>query len=108
MTLCEFCGEEFEYYPSKKEGLYCPTCVEAKNWRDPPVINEGDHPRWSGGKVEVDCAICDRTIERYPSHINGEVTLCSNECRYDWLSEAFTGEGHPNWKGGDTGNYGPG
>ncbi|MEF8784458.1 MAG: HNH endonuclease [Haloarculaceae archaeon] len=88
--------------------MYCPSCVETEDWRDPPIIREDDHPRWNGGKVEVDCAVCDKTVERYPSHINGEATLCSDECRYDWLSETFTGDGHPNWKGGDTGNYGPG
>lgn len=36
------------------------------------------------------------------------MSFAGSECRYDWFSERFTGEGHPNWKGGDTGNYGPG
>jgi len=40
--------------------------------------------------------------------INGEVTLCSRECHASWLSEQFTGEGHPNWEGGTVGPYGKG
>jgi ribosomal protein L37AE/L43A len=66
-----------------------------------------DHPRWSGGKAAYDCAACGETVERYPSR-TGEVTTCDEGCRAEWLSEAFTGEGHPNWEGGDVGPYGPG
>lgn len=36
------------------------------------------------------------------------MSLCSNECRATWLSEAFTGDGHPNWKGGGNTPYGKG
>jgi len=107
-TSCERCGESFEYYPSEKEGLYCSECVETKNWRNPPVIKGDNHPRWNGGKLTIECAICEETVERYPSHVYGEVTFCSDECQHNWLSEEFTGEGHPNWEGGDVGNYGPG
>jgi 5-methylcytosine-specific restriction endonuclease McrA len=107
-TECELCGTAFEYYPSEKEGLYCRECVDGADWRDPPAVEGTDHPRWKGGKVEVECAVCGEPIERYPSHLTGEVSLCSDECRYDWLSETFTGEGHPNWEGGPTGSYGPG
>lgn len=34
--------------------------------------------------------------------------MCSNECRAAWLSDEYSGEGHPNWSGGPTGAYGPG
>ncbi|MFD1586271.1 HNH endonuclease [Halorientalis brevis] len=37
-----------------------------------------------------------------------DVIVCSEECRKQWLSEAFTGEGHPNWKGGGSPSYGKG
>ncbi|WP_242401910.1 HNH endonuclease [Halorhabdus tiamatea] len=40
--------------------------------------------------------------------MDSEVTLCSPDCRHEWLSDAFSGDGHPNWRGGDTGNYGQG
>lgn len=36
----------------------------------------------------------------YPSEVEGEAVLCSKECQNEWVSEAFTGDGHPNWAGG--------
>lgn len=107
-TDCEICGEKFDYYPSEKPGKYCPTCVETENWRHQPEISGEDHPRWSGGIQEHKCDVCGDTFERHPNNITGKVAVCSRDCQYDWLSEAFTGDGHPNWKGGDTGSYGPG
>ncbi|WP_136717522.1 HNH endonuclease [Halorientalis salina] len=107
-TECDICDVEFEYYPSEKAGLYCPDCVENGQWRDPPVLEGENHPCWNGGKTELDCAICGEAISRYPSNVTGEVTLCSDDCRSEWLSEAFTGEGHPNWEGGGNGAYGKG
>jgi endogenous inhibitor of DNA gyrase (YacG/DUF329 family) len=107
-TTCEICGTSFEYYPSNKEGLYCSDCVESEEWRHKRDIKGERNPRWSGGKRELDCETCGETVERRPWNITGEATFCSDECQYEWLSEAFTGEGHPNWEGGDTGNYGKG
>ena len=107
-TECELCGAEFEYYPSEKEGLYCATCVEEADWRTPPSLDGEENPRWPGGKVELDCTICDETVERYPSNVTGEVTFCGDDCRSDWLSEEFHESGHPNWKGGGNGSYGKG
>jgi len=40
--------------------------------------------------------------------LNSEHVFCSTECQSEWLSETFTGEGHPNWKGGGSANYGRG
>lgn len=106
-TSCELCGDSFEYYPSAKEGLYCSSCVENESWRDPPELEGSDHPRWNGGKVTVDCDVCGDSVERYPSDVD-EVVCCSEDCRGRWLSEAFTGEGHPNWAGGGNEAYGQG
>jgi len=105
---CEICGERFEYYESEKPGLYCPECVENEQWRDPPVITGSDHPRWNGGKLTVPCDECGATVERYPNEITSGVTFCSPECHASWLSDAFTGDGHPNWEGGTVGPYGKG
>jgi quercetin dioxygenase-like cupin family protein/5-methylcytosine-specific restriction endonuclease McrA len=54
----------------------------------------------------VDCVVCGTTVERAPNSLTGDRVFCSDECHYDWLSAAFTGEGHPNWAGGDVGPYG--
>jgi 5-methylcytosine-specific restriction endonuclease McrA len=55
----------------------------------------------------MECEICGTRISRYPSGF-GEVVLCGDECRAGWLSDAFTGKGHPNWKGGGSELYGQG
>jgi len=107
-TKCKLCSESFEYYPSEKEGLYCPDCVETESWQSQPPLGGSNNPRWKGGKLELECAACKATVERYPSDVTGEVAVCGRDCLSDWLSEEFTGEGHPNWEGGDIGNYGPG
>lgn len=108
MTTCEICDSEFEYYPSDKDGVYCPECVETEDWRPTQDISGENNPRWNGGKLTVECETCEEPIERYPSNITGEVSFCSIDCRKSWLSNEFTGEGHPNWEGGGTGPYGPG
>jgi len=104
---CELCGAAFEFYPSDKSGRYCPDCVDSRTWQKPPVATEADNPRWKGGKRDVDCVVCGTTVERYPSNI-GTVTVCGEKCRREWLSETFSGSGHPNWKGGGNGSYGAG
>lgn len=107
-TECKICSTEFQYYPSEKEGVYCSTCVENEAWRHDRDIRGERNPRWSGGKRTVSCDRCDHAVERYPGRLRSEHVFCSAECQHEWLSEAFTGEGHPNWKGGSNPNYGRG
>jgi hypothetical protein len=49
---------------------------------------------------------CERCGEQFFS--DRPRKYCSDDCRADWLSEAYTGEGHPNYDGGPTGPYGEG
>jgi hypothetical protein len=107
-AACEICGTVFEYYPSEKEGLYCAECVENEAWRDPPACEGKENPRWNGGRIELSCAVCGASISRHPWNITGSVSVCGDACRGEWLSEEFTGEGHPNWKGGGNWPYGQG
>lgn len=107
-TECEICGAEFTYYPSEKPGYYCSTCVGQRNWRHRPDVRGADNPRWKSGTLELQCDICDETFERHPSNVEGEMTFCGRECQHEWLSDAFTGDGHPNWKGGGNEAYGKG
>jgi hypothetical protein len=107
-TTCEICGATFAYYPSEKEGLYCSECVVDEPWRDPPELKGSENPRWKGGTVELSCVVCGETISRHPWNVTGSVSVCSDACRGEWLSEEFSGEGHPNWNGGETGPYGKG
>lgn len=105
---CEICGTAFEYYPSEKKGLYCGTCVEEEHWHHVPDVSGEAHPRWSGGDQELECDQCGARFVRGQQDIASEDTLCSRDCQYAWLSDAFTGDGHPNWKGGGDANYGKG
>lgn len=98
----------FEYYPSEKPGEFCANCVENEPWRHVREIERDENPRWNGGKLTLSCDVCDGTVERHPSAISGEATLCDRECFEAWLSDEFTGEGHPNWRGGGNESYGPG
>lgn len=107
VTECTICGNQFGYYPSNKPGLFCSTCVEEEQWQTAPELYGPDNPRWKGGKVAIECHSCGTTVRRYPSGINDHV-FCSDECRGAWLSEAYTGVGHPNWKGGGNESYGAG
>jgi hypothetical protein len=104
---CKICGSSFEFYPSSKPGYYCGECVHDELWQTPPGLSGPDHPRWSGGKLEATCDVCGSTFRRRRSALEkGSATLCSRECHSQWLSDAFTGEGHPNWKGGGNEAYG--
>lgn len=105
-TNCEICEEEFEYCPSEKPGKFCGTCVETESWRHSREIEKENDPRWKGGKLILSCEVCDVTVERHPSEVTGEATLCSRDCLKDWVSDAFTGDGHPNWCGGGNEAYG--
>ncbi|WP_247729723.1 HNH endonuclease [Halovivax limisalsi] len=88
--------------------MYCAECVETVDWREVTPATGADHHRWNGGKLELECTVCAEPVERYPSNVSGEAVLCSEVCRRTWLSESFTGEGHPNWKGGGNEPYGEG
>jgi len=107
ITICDICGQEFEYYPSDKQGRYCPTCVESEQWRSPPSASGSDHPQWNGGKRTVSCNACGDEIERWPNRINGR-TFCDVDCQGEWLSEHFVGTDHPNWQENEKIAYGPG
>ena len=107
-TACEICGETFEFWPSEKPGLYCRECVKGEKWRHKRNITGERNPRWNGGKQTAECDVCEKQIKRRPSQLRADHVFCSDECQYEWLSETFTGEGHPNWKGGTNANYGRG
>jgi 5-methylcytosine-specific restriction endonuclease McrA len=107
-TECMICGETFEYYPSEKPGRFCSTCVATEQWQTPPGLSGPDHPHWSGGKIEASCEVCGATVRRNRSALKNKTVLCSRECQSVWFSETYTGENHPNWKGGGNEAYGKG
>jgi len=96
---CVRCGSEFEYYPSDKDGVYCPECVEeADEFLGTPSFEFRDVRR-----IDTRCEYCGEsfsvllsTFKRRPCR------FCSQECLYNWMSDdLFQGHRQPNAYNGD-------
>lgn len=100
-AVCRVCGDSFEYYPSDKDGVFCPDCVE-----------ESDEflgtPSWelrNVGRVEFTCEQCHQAFEVLESaveRLEQRGRFCSHGCRSKWMSENWRGENHHQWKDGRT------
>jgi len=55
----------------------------------------------------LNCDYCGEDFEREESHKGGKV-FCSQDCKYNWMSETMCGENHHSWKGGLKRDYGVG
>lgn len=99
---CQICGNEFEFYPSNKEGLYCSSCVS-----DPEISIQRINS--SQDKRQIECKHCGERLQRYPSEISVNMygSFCDAECYGEWLADNISGEAHHQWAGG-TINYGTG
>lgn len=102
-TECGRCGDEFDFYPSNKKGVYCSECVEeADEFLGTPYAETVDADR-----VTRNCDYCSTEItvlecnRRY-----GMGRFCSRECLSEWMSENRRGKKHQQWQGGDEGYYG--
>lgn len=91
---CERCGDEFEYYPSTKEGVYCSECVrEADEFLGTPYADIADAPR-----VRCECEHCEERFDVLESdYERGNGRFCSRRCLARWTSENRTGEDHHQW-----------
>lgn len=81
-TECERCGDEFEYYPSDKEGVYCSECVrEADEFLGDHYAEVHDIQR-----IERECEYCGDEFSVLPCELrDGGVRFCSRDC----VSEAL-------------------
>jgi len=97
-TECERCGSTFEYYPSNKDGVYCPDCVErADEFLGTPYAEVADAERQTKR-----CGYCGTEQEVLQSEIErGHGRFCSRECLSEWMSENRVGDEHHQWKPGD-------
>lgn len=74
---CRLCGGSFEFYPSDKKGVYCPSCVEVSDeflgdasWE----VNDID-------RVDRECEQCGEEFEMLKCNvIRGRGRFCSHEC----------------------------
>jgi len=85
-TRCDRCGESFEYYPSDKEGEYCPTCVEEAD------EFLGEHYASVHGieTIERICDYCGDCFSVLPCVLRqGDGRFCSHDCLSSWLSHEW-------------------
>ncbi|WP_424019551.1 HNH endonuclease [Halorientalis pallida] len=85
-TECERCGDEFEYYPSDKKGVYCPTCVEeADDFLGTHYADVHDIE-----PVSRECKQCGKQFEILPCFTrDGDRKFCDHDCLSSWLSEEW-------------------
>lgn len=95
-TACKLCGSTFTYYPSSKEGVYCPSCVE-----DADDLLPEKYPK-RGERVTTPCHGCGTELEIRPSRLEKRErgVFCTLECYGSWLSENVVGSDHHQWEGG--------
>lgn len=69
------CEQEFEYYPSNKEGKFCPSCVEERNL---------DYSSEEPFRVRVECNGCGQEFDKVHSQFERtETHYCSRDCFSD-------------------------
>ncbi|WP_380677465.1 HNH endonuclease [Salinigranum sp. GCM10025319] len=102
-ATCRICDDRFDYYPSDKDGTYCPDCVEEADGLLP------ENPARPAERVSTRCEHCERELEVRQERIDGNSygVFCSSSCYARWLSIHIVAENHHQWKGG-TLNYGSG
>lgn len=55
-------------------------------------------PRWKGGPITVNCAICGKPIKRSRSELKkARQSYCSRECLSKWKRKNYKGQGNSRW-----------
>lgn len=99
-AVCKSCGDEFSYYPSNKEGVYCPSCVS----NDEVEWGIGNLGFDNSNSVTVNCENCGTEKDVWKSEYERQQNFfCDHSCLSEWRS----GENHHQYKGGSI-NYGDG
>jgi len=100
-SVCENCGDTFEYDPTqRKDPLFCEdTCRDAYQTGE-------NHPNYQGGKVPVECEWCG-DVELFNPNKAEDRRFCNGPCYAKWRSHNLTGEDNPYWNGGKVYYYGP-
>lgn len=104
---CEWCMDSFKVQPKEKDtARFCSKDCE-REWKSERWRGE-KNPRWKGGPVTVECAVCGEEKEQCRAVANmSERHFCSYDCMGERRSEVYSGEGSPIWSGGRIG-YGSG
>jgi hypothetical protein len=101
-SICsiEGCKNSFEYYPSEKEGLICPSCIKSgKN------IHHTDEYSDLGERVtnyiKTSCFTCGENMVVSQSDYSDRV-FCDEECLSDFQSDRMTGSSNPRYVDGSS------
>lgn len=97
-TVCSQCGSDIKVMKcryDKSDHNFC-----NKECRSEWQTGE-NHPRWNGGKEEIECYYCGEVFEVYPNEVGRDNNeFCSRECVSMWQSESMGGPAHHWWTGG--------
>lgn len=90
---CIDCGEEFEYYPSNKDGVYCSSCIESCDGLLP------DNPMEPEERVSTSCPACgtEQLVLESVLDRRKRGVFCDLDCYGQWLSETIVGPNHHMW-----------
>lgn len=91
---CLYCKEEFTVSINSSKKFCSKICAY-----------KYQYPNFVGGKVKVNCEVCNKEIIRYKRLVKKhKVNFCSGICQHKWLGiymlGLLKGKKHPNWKGG--------
>lgn len=94
--ICKWCGKEFGVKPSHaNRRVFCSVaCMGLWNSKNRHGEN---HQSWLGGKIKLNCKICEIEFEAPPS---ANRKVCSIKCMGLLMSKSRSGEKHWNWRGG--------
>lgn len=105
---CEVCGTTVlrnQYQLDRSENIFCSKECHGQ-WKSEHQTGDAN-PSWNGGMVIVECSHCSAEFEKVPARVErSEEHFCNIECKGEWLSEHWTGENSPVWKGGWEEYYG--
>jgi hypothetical protein len=92
---CSYCGNQLERRKSRATGnCYCDSVCQTNDQE----LSGENNPSWKGGKRTLYCEQCELKYEVY-KHREEDSRFCSEECRYNWLSENKSGENHHQYTG---------
>lgn len=101
-SVCDVpdCDTEFQYYPSDKDGLICPSCVSSgKNIFD--TEKHSNLPEELTEYIDVECFVCGdiHTVTRTEY---SDRFFCSESCLSSYNSSRMEGESNPRYVDGES------
>lgn len=81
-AVCRLCGAEFEFYPSNKEGVYCPECVSESS------MFLGERFEREAIRLDRRCRQCEKKISVLLTEWkHGRGRFCGFDCLCAWMAK---------------------